>query len=236
MKRREWLAAVGAATTTAGLAGLGGCLEEQAVECRPDEEDVRFGDVGFEDGQTAGFRGAVVGFSQGVLVDDTTGIARLTATDDQYIEMNELDVGTCLRGEGTIETERSWANRLPVFVVDRLESLGRAQRSVASIPQGPTAEFEATVDQDGCEATLTLRHDQGDPVPADQLRLVVRPLDGTDDTRRGWWYEFDNQVDPGEAVAVDDSLTVTVPAGREGTLAWVDDWSRQLVGWETESC
>jgi len=243
MERRELLATVGALGAVSSTPSLGGCLGSTA--CEPREEDTPLGDVGLDYDGELSFRAAVVGVvdDSNLIIDDTTGEAQLYTGINYEIDTDFVDVGDCVKGEGTVSPRSSWDNRMPTVSLreSEFESAGTAGRDVEPVSEKPDAAFGVSFDSDrgSCETDVTLTHRGGEPVPADELLVVHRP-DPRGDTYTGepdeverWWHEIDGEKEASDTVSEAESATFTVEGEREGVLAWVGDWSDELKGWGT---
>lgn len=240
MKRRHLLASLGALGTASFAPPLAGCL---STTCEPREEDTPLGDISLEYDGDLSFRAAVVGIvdENRLIVDDTTGKANLYTDLNYEIDTDRVDVGDCVKGEGTVSSGSSWDNRMPtVSLREReFESAGSASRDVEPVAEKPDAVFDVSFDSDtgSCETDVTLTHQGDESVPADELLVVHRP-DPRSDTYRGesgevemWWHEIDETKGANDEVREGDSATLTVEGEREGVLVWVSDWSDELKGW-----
>lgn len=236
MNRRDVLTSLGA---MAGVGSVAGCLAEEQVDCEPRENDVSLGTIDRTADSAVTFRGAVVGLSDTVLVEDSTGRVAVQSTDEQYIQQDNLEIGTCLGGTGVPTPEASWANRMPVLTVTGLRSFGEARRSVTRIQDPPNVSFEVTKNSDEteCGAVIQLRHTGGESVRAENLLVARRNTDASvTDEQTAEWFNLAESTKPWEVVEEGDSVTFPQSGGSVGTLAWVDTWSTQLAGWETEKC
>lgn len=240
MERRKLLASLGTLSAASSAVPLSGCL---STTCEPREEDTHLGDIDLDYDGDVSFRGAVVGIidDSSLVIDDTTGKAKLYTGLNYEIDTDLVDVGDCVKGEGTVSSNSSWDNRMPtVSLRERtFESAGSASRDVEPVGEKPEAVFDVSFDSDrnSCETDVTLTHQGDEPVPADELLVVHRP-DPRSDTYRGepdevelWWHEIDRTKETDDEVAEGDSATLTVEGEREGVLVWVSDWSDELKGW-----
>ena len=241
MGRRELLAAAGAFAAVSSVS-LSGCL---STACEPREKDRRLGDIGLDYDGEVSFRAAVVGIidDDRLIVDDTTGRANLYTGLNYEIDTDSVEVGDCVRGEGTVSSGSSWDNRMPTVSLDErtFESAGSASRDVESVSEKPDAVFDVSFDSDrgSCETDVTLTHQGDESVPADELLVVHRP-DPRGDTYRGkpdeveaWWHEIDGTKGPDDDVVEGESASLTVEGERDGVLVWVSDWSDEIKGWGT---
>lgn len=240
MKRRHLLASLGAFGGASSVTTLSGCL---STTCEPREEDTPLGDISLDYDGDVSFRGAVVGIidDRSLVIDDTTGKAKLYMGLNYEIDRDFVDVGDCVKGEGTASSNSSWDNRMPtVSLRERtFESAGSASRDVEPVAEKPDAVFDVSFDSDrnSCETDVTLTHQGDESVPAEELLVVHRP-DPRSDTYRGepgevemWWHEIDETKEAGDDVVEGDSTTLTVEGERDGVLVWMSDWSDELKGW-----
>ena len=237
MERRHILMSIGAFGASSCLPSLSGCL---STTCEPREEDTPLGSIDLDSDERISFRAAVVGFHNGrAIVDDTTGKAKLFTGINYEIDTDRVDVGDCVRGEGTVSPSSSWNNRMPTISLRarEFESAGSASRDVEPVAEKPDAIFDVSFDSEinSCETDVTMTHQGGESVPADELLVVHRP-DG--DVYRGesgevelWWHEIDETKGADDMVREGESATITVNGNRDGVLVWVDDWSDRLKGW-----
>lgn len=221
---------------------LSGCL---STTCEPRERDTPLGNVDLDYDGEVSFRAAVVGVidEDELVVDDTTGKAKLYTGLNYEIDTDLVDVGDCVTGEGTVSPRSSWDNRMPTVSLREhtFESAGSASRDVEPVAEKPDAVFDVSFDSEtgSCETDVTLTHQGNEAVPADELLVVHRP-DPRSDTYRGegeavemWWHEIDETKEADDMVRGGESATVTVDGDRDGVLAWVSDWSDELKGWGT---
>lgn len=240
MERRELLASLGTLGAASSAVPITGCL---STTCEPREDDMPLGDISLDYDGDVSFRAAVVGIvdNDSLIVDDTTGKAKLYTGLDYEIDTDRVDVGDCVKGEGTVSSRSSWDNRMPtVSLRERtFESAGSAARDVEPVAEKPDAVFDISFDSDrnSCATDVTLTHRGDEPVPAEELLVVHRP-DPRSDTYRGepdevemWWHEIDETKEAGDDVVEGDSTTLTVEGERDGVLVWMSDWSDELKGW-----
>lgn len=220
-----------------------GCLGSTA--CEPREEDTPLGSIGLGFDGEVSFRGAVVRIvDEGeLIVDDTTGKARLYTGLNYEIDTDLVGVGDCVNGEGTVSSDSSWDNRMPTVSLSEqsFERAGSAGRNIEPLGGKPDVSFGVSFDSDvnSCETDVTLTHRGDEPVPADELLVVHRPdprsdtyRDETDDVEL-WWYEIDETKNPEDVLEEGESVTVTVEGERDGVIAWVGEWSDEVKGWGT---
>jgi hypothetical protein len=240
MERREVLASIGVLGSASSVP-FSGCL---STTCEPREKDTPLGNVDLDYDGEVSFRAAVVGIidEDKLVVDDTTGKAKLYTGLNYEIDTDLVEIGDCVTGEGTVSSGSSWDNRMPtVSLRERsFESAGSASRDVESVSEKPDTVFDVSFDSDrnSCETDVTLTHQGDEPVPADELLVVHRP-DPRSDTYRGedevemWWHEIDETKEADDELVEGDSATLTVKGERDGVLVWVSDWSDELKGWGT---
>ena len=231
------MGALGAASSAVTLSG---CL---STTCEPREDDTPLGDIGLGYDGEVSFRAAVVGIvdDDRLIVDDTTGKANLYTDINYKIDTDLVDVGDCVKGEGTVSPRSSWENRMPTISLRErtFEGAGSASRDVEPVAEKPDAVFDVSFESDrgSCDTDVTLTHQGEESVPADELLVVHRP-DPRSDTYRGepdevelWWHEIDETKGPADEVLEGESATPTVDGERDGVLVWTSDWSDELKGW-----
>ena len=246
MNRRTILASLGM-----GTVGLAGCLDvfDGSTDCEPSEDETTFEDaltLVDEPGMTApriSVRGTIVAFpNRGLLLEDPTGVARITTGLQYEFDTERLDLGDCVSAEVTLDKRATWDHQMPIVSVrgDRFEREGTTEDADSSRFEDvspPDASFDLDFDSEigSNTTTVTLAHDGGETVEPTDLFVchgpereeVRRPT--LDQTTIASWEELagsTRDVTPGDSVAVE------LTDGTNGTLLWQSGtgWNRRLRG------
>lgn len=246
MNRRTMLASVG--TGAVGLAGCLGVLDD-STGCQPTEDETTFEDaltLVDEPGMTApriSVRGTIVAFpSRGLLLEDSTGVARVTTSLQYEFDTERLERGDCVSAAVTLSKRATWDNQMPILSVrrDRFEKEGTTENaSVVRFDDvsPPDASFDVSFDSEigSRTTTVTLAHAGGETVEPTALTVCYGPereeirrptLDQT--TTTSW----DDLAGSAAMVTSGDAVTVELTDGTNGTLLWQSEtgWNRQLRG------
>lgn len=238
MRRRDALAAAGAAGGFAGCTGiLGGSCGPGEREIGALSDAAAAGDLP----STASVTGTVAQYVEPprtkvtgklMVLDDGTGRAVVYPPRAFEFNADVVGLGTCVEVDAELNVSRSRTLELPVLMVRSegdVSENGRSGRSPETLPTLPSAEFEYEWTQANSYegAAVTLHHRGGDPVPADRL-LVKRQDDH--DREEYHWHEAADGVSGDDDVT--EGASIHVDAER-GALVWDHDerWKRPLVLW-----
>ena len=246
MNRRTILASIGT-----GAVGLAGCLGvlDGSTDCEPTEDETTFEDAMTlvdEPGMTAprlSVRGTIVAFpARGLLLEDPTGVARITTGLQYEFDTDRLDPGDCVSADVTLDKRSTWDNQLPILSVrrDHFEREGTTENADVDRFDGvspPDASFEVDFDSEigSSTTTVTLTHAGGEPVESSALFLCHGPERA--EVRRPTLEEttidsWDTLAGSTADVTSGDSVTIDLTDGTNGTLLWQSEsgWNRQLRG------
>ncbi|MEY7850148.1 type IV pilin N-terminal domain-containing protein [Natrarchaeobius sp. A-rgal3] len=242
MNRRTVLVSIGAGTT--GLAGCLGALD--STDCEPTGDETTFEDaMAFVDepGMTAprlSVRGTIVAFSvRGLILEDPTGVARISTGLEYEFDTDRLELGDCVSGDVSLSKRSTWDNQMPILRVrlDRFERDGSTETPDVDRFDGispPDASFDIDFDSEigSSTTTVTLTHDGGETVDPTDLFVcygpereeVRRPT--LDQTTIDSWEDL---AGSSEGVSAGDAVSVDLPNDTNGTLLW-----RSGLGWNTQ--
>ncbi|WP_124197433.1 type IV pilin N-terminal domain-containing protein [Natrarchaeobius chitinivorans] len=246
MDRRTVLASIGTGTT--GFAGCLGALDD-STDCEPSEEETTFDDAMAlvdEPGMTApriSVRGTIVALpTRGLLLEDPTGVARITTGLEYEFDMERLDLGDCVSADVSLNKRSTWDNQMPIVSVrrDHFEKVGTTENAATSRfddASPPDASFEIDFDSEfgSSTSTVTLTHDGGEPVDAADLFVCHGPeredarRPTLDQTTTDSWADLAGST---ADVTRGDAVSIELTDDTNGTLLWQSGtgWNKQLRG------